>query len=290
MSTDIITLPLDTVTVRLREPHDFRFLKDFGKVFCVFDEQDSGNIGFGVDTGSEKLFVKYAGAKTIDYDGAPEDAVDRLKLAMPVHEALRHPDLVELHEHCPVNDGYAAIFAWFPGECLHAHWAFTPQEKYRHPDSPSFRFKQLPLTRRLDSLETIFAFHQHVAANCYVAIDFYDGSILYDFARDVTKICDIDFYQPCPYVNTMGRLYGSTRFMSPEEFALDAVIDEVTNVFNMGATAFALIGGEKDRCFEKWEGSEALYAVACKAVNPERSQRYPSITEFRQAWNAARNH
>ena len=253
MSTDIITIPLDNITVRLREYHDFCFLKQLGEAFCVFDEQDSGNICFGVASGTEKLFIKYAGAKTIDYSGNPEDAVDRLKQAMPLYHALRHPDLSELREHFAVNAGYAAVFTWFPGECLHAHWAFTPAEKYHHPDSPSYRHKQLPLARRLDSLETIFTFHEHVARQGYVAIDFYDGSILYDFARHATKICDIDVYARLPYTNTMGRMWGSTRFMSPEEFEPGAAIDEVTNVFTMGATAFALLGGERD-LFRKMGG------------------------------------
>ena len=85
-------------------------------MFCVFDEQDSGNIGFGVGAGAEKLFVKYAGAKPVDYSGDPEDAVERLKKAMPVYHAPRHWALVELREHFGVNEGYAAIFDWFPGE------------------------------------------------------------------------------------------------------------------------------------------------------------------------------
>ena len=64
----------------------------------------------------------------------------------------------------------------------------------------------------------------------------------------------------------MGRLWGSSRFMSPEEFELNATIDERTNVFNMGAMAFSLLGGEKDRSFIKWEASKELYEVAyrCK--------------------------
>lgn len=42
----------------------------------------------------------------------------------------------------------------------------------------------------------------------------------------------------------MGRLWGSSRFMSPEEIELGAKIDERTNVFNIGAIAFGLLGGE----------------------------------------------
>lgn len=264
------------------------FLGELGKLFCVFDEQDSGNISFGLDSGTEQLFVKYAGAKTIDYSGKTEDAVCRLQQAMPVYEALRHPHLVELREHFAVADGYVAVFAWFPGECLHAHWAFTPQEKYCHPASPSYRYKQLPIGCRLESLDSIFAFHAFVAAQGYVAIDFYDGSVLYDFAQHRTKICDIDVYAKRPYYNTMGRLWGSSRFMSPEEYELGAVIDEVTTVFTLGATALAFLGGETDHAFEKWDGNMALFEVAQKAVNPERRERYTSIAAFRAAWDAAR--
>jgi serine/threonine-protein kinase len=270
------------VTVRLREHHDLSFLKQLGEVFCVFDQQDSGNIGFGVDTGTERLFMKYAGAKTICSNCDPAEAVRILEEAMPVYEALRHPNLVEIREHFPIAGGYIAVFSWFPGEGLRA-----PDETQCHQDSPRRRHRNLPLERRLDSLDAIVSFHEHVALSGYVAIDFYDGSILYDFAQHSTRICDIDFYHQLPYSNPMGRMWGSTRFMSPEEFELGAVIDEVTNVFNMGATAFALLGGEVDRSFEKWEGSEALYEVALKAVSPDRSGRYASVSAFREAWNQA---
>lgn len=284
----MIAQTLDDITFRLREPHDFGFLQDIGQVFHAFDEQDSGNICFGVDTGSERLFVKYAGARTIESNHEPQDAIDRLKRAMPVYEDLRHPSLIELREHYETGDGYAAVFEWFPGEGLHQHWAFTPEEKYSHPDSPSCRHKKLSIPRRLETLDTIFAFHQHVIDKGHVAIDFYDGSIIYDFNRHITKICDIDFYARRPYTNKMGRMWGSTRFMSPEEFEHGAAIDEVTNVFVMGATAFAILGGEIDRSREKWEAGDALYEVACKAINPDRSRRYGSLRQFREAWDADR--
>ena len=87
----------------------------------------------------------------------------------------------------------------------------------------------------------------------------------------------------------MGRLWGSSRFMSPEEFELNAIIDERTNVFNMGAMAFSLLGGEKDRSFIKWEASKELYEVAYRAVNDNRAERYASVTEFYEAWLKASN-
>ncbi|HDR7420904.1 TPA: serine/threonine protein kinase, partial [Bacillus cereus] len=104
-----------------------------------------------------------------------------------------------------------------------------------------------------------------------------------------TKICDIDLYSKKPYINKMGRLWGSSRFMSPEEFELNATIDERTNVFNMGAMAFSLLGGEKDRSFIKWEASKELYEVAYRAVNANRAERYASVIEFYEAWLKAAN-
>ncbi len=75
--------------------------------------------------------------------------------------------------------------------------------------------------------------------------------------------------------------------MAPEEFELGAAIDGRTNVYNLGATAFALLGGETDRSFSKWAAGEALYQVAMKAVQANRMERYESIAEFQQAWKEA---
>ncbi len=287
MSTDMVTVEVHGVPVRLREEHDFSFLGNLGSVLCVFDEQDSGNVCFGVDTGTERLFVKYAGAKTVRaYDG-PEDAVRRLQEAMPVYEALRHPAVVELLQHFPTPDGYAAVFAWFPGEVLHPRWSPAPGESVVPADFPSYRHRQLPMDKRLRTLDTIFAFHEHVAASGFVAIDFYDGCLLYDFSRHVTMICDIDMYARRPYTNGMGRMWGSTHFMSPEEFTLGAALDEVTNVFTMGAAAFVLLGGGKDRSLARWEAGAARHEVAYKAVSEDRSQRHASIASFRRAWDEA---
>ena len=70
---------------------------------------------------------------------------------------------------------------------------------------------------------------------------------MYDFDKGRTIICDIEMYATAPYTNNMGRMYGSSRFMSPEEFNLGAAIDEITNVYTMGAAAFALFGDEERR-------------------------------------------
>lgn len=74
--------------------------------------------------------------------------------------------------------------------------------------------------------------------------------------------------------------------MSPEEYELGAVIDEVTNVYTLGAMAFALFA-DSDRSREKWPLSDALYKVASKAVASRRCERYESIQAFSKAWSLA---
>jgi serine/threonine protein kinase, bacterial len=284
---DTLEIRLDDVVVRLRDPHDFSFLRKHGQVFRVFDENDSGNISFGVVQGDRKLFVKYAGARTINFQGEPCQAIARLKAAMPVYEALRHPVLIDLAEHYETESGYAAVFAWVEGECLHAHWDFDNKPKYTHPQSPSYRVRRLPIAAKLALLAGVFSLHEFAASKGYVAIDFYDGSLIYDFETGRVTVCDVDCYQKAPVVNTMGRMWGSSRFQAPEEYELGASIDGITNVFALGALAFELFGNNRDRCLAKWEGSRALYDVAMRAVAPERDERYQSIPEFIGAWDAA---
>jgi serine/threonine-protein kinase len=278
---------IDSVSFELKEDHDFNWLNKYGKVFCVFDQQDSGNICFGVENKSKKVFIKYAGAPTVNYDEKYEYAILRMKNAIPIYEDIQHPNLIKLIEHFEQGKGYASIYEWEEGECLHAHWNFDKYPKYTHPKSPNFKFNQLSLELKLDCLDKIFSLHKLVAENGYVAIDFYDGSIIYDFETNKTIICDIDFYAKSPFINTMGHMWGSSRFMSPEEFEKGATIDEITNVFTMGAITFEILGNNYNHNIEQWKASEKLFLVAKKATNNDRSQRYQSINDFYNAWETA---
>lgn len=58
---------------------DFSFMKEYGTVFKVYDDQDSGNICFGTEKDGQRYFVKFAGAPTEQYGGDPADAISRLK-------------------------------------------------------------------------------------------------------------------------------------------------------------------------------------------------------------------
>ncbi|MGG4169346.1 phosphotransferase [Rossellomorea vietnamensis] len=266
---------IDGLPYKLKSPFDFSFLKKYGEVFKIYDDQDSGNICFGVRNGEEKMFIKFAGAPTARYEGEPEEAVAGLKAAVKIYEDLAHLHLVKLIRWEEIGGGFAAIFEWTDGECMGKMYPLSRE-----------KFMQLPDSARVDVFRDILDFHIHLAEQGYVAIDFYDGSILYDFSKKETLICDIDLYSKRPYLNTMGRMWGSSRFMAPEEFERGAEIDEITNVYGMGATAFALFGGEKDRSLEKWRLSEALYEVALRAVSDERDRRHGSLVEFKREWDS----
>lgn len=145
---------------------------------------------------------------------------------------------------------------------------------------------QLPVDAKLTVLRDILSFFEYIASQNYVAIDFYDGSIMYDFENGKTTICDIDFFRKQPCSNDMGRMWGSSRFQAPEEFQLGAVIDEITNVYTVGATAFALFG-EYNRTRDKWQLSDKLFEVVTKAVSDNRAERQQSIRQLREVWEAA---
>ncbi len=259
---------------KLKSPFDFSFISKYGTVFKVFDNQDSGNICFGVQNGEDRYFIKFAGALTEQYGGTPQDAVDRLKAAVPIYTDLSHPNLIKFVKAEETGGGFALIFEWTDGECMGR----------MYPESRR-KFMQMPIETRLKVFNDILSFHTYIAKQGHVAVDFYDGCILYDFKQNKTMICDIDFYIKLPYTNIMGRMWGSTRFMSPEEFTLGADINEITNVYTMGATAFALFANS-DRSLEKWPLNEKLYAVVNRAVNDDRNERQQSIRQFIDEWKS----
>jgi len=267
---------IDGIPYKLKSPFGFSFIKKYGRVFKIFDDQDSGNICLGAEKNGKKYFIKFAGAPAERATVSAAEAVANLERTVAVYRDLAHPNLVKLVEAERIGGGFAMIFEWAEAECMHRMYPLSRK-----------KFLQMPLETRLRLFGDILGFFLNVAKQGYVAIDFYDGSIMYDFNAGKTLICDIDLFEKKPYVNNMGRLWGSSRFMSPEEFRKGAVIDEVTNVYTMGATAFALFGGEEDRSPEKWLTGKKLFDVAAKAVSDERKDRQQTIEQFVNEWKAA---
>ena len=179
---------IDGIPFKLKSTFDFSFMKEYGTVFKVYDDQDSGNICFGTEKDGQRYFVKFAGAPTEQYGGDPADAISRLKATLPIYSDLKHENLIELIEAKEIGDGFAMVFKWADGDCMGRMYPAA----YR-------RFIQLPINDRLAVFSDILSFLECVVSRNYVAIDFYDGSIMYDFVNGKTTICDIDLFrkQPC---------------------------------------------------------------------------------------------
>lgn len=265
----------DGVPYRLKQPFDFDFLYVYGQVFRVYDDQDSGNICFGLKKDGKRYFLKFAGAPTVRYDGRPETAVERLKPTAQLYRTLAHENLIRLVEAGEMGGGYGVLFEWTDAVSMGRMY---PAQRER--------FMAMPIENKLQVFEDVLQFHIHAAELGYAAVDFYDGTVMYDFEEHRTLLCDIDFYQKAPFVNEMGRMWGSSRFMSPEEFTRGAVIDEITNVYVMGALAFALFA-EYSREEADWQLGKASFLVARRAVQNDRSARYPTICALLEDWREA---
>jgi len=125
---------LDGIPYKLKAAFDFSFLSRYGRVFKIFDDQDSGNICFGTERDGKLYFVKFAGAPTEAYTGTPQEAVDRLKATLPVYEALHHDHLIEFVKGEEIGGGFVLVFRWAAGDCMGRMWGssrFQAPEEYR---------------------------------------------------------------------------------------------------------------------------------------------------------------
>jgi serine/threonine-protein kinase len=96
-------------------------------------------------------------------------------------------------------------------------------------------------------------------------------------------VIDLDMYRLGPFRNEVGRMYGSSQFMAPEEFELGALIDQQSNVFAMGRAALLFLGdGSTER--SAFRGSDGLYEMACLACREDRHARFESMAAFYGAW------
>ena len=293
---------LDDIEFRLQELHDFTWLKRYGTAFQAIDETGSGCICIGMQKDGKKYFCKIVGVNTLEADVTPEDSVQILKQAVAIYRDLEHPNLIKLVEAYDYEKFYVAVFEWSDGECLFDHWNFEKYQRNPLLKSPKQRFGELPIYKKMKCVDVLFSFLQSVNERGYVAVDFYDGSIMYDFENDVTTICDIDLFKKAPVINDLGEdWFGTKRLKAPEEYKEESVIDERTNIFTLGALIFEFFGnyspeeiGKRYRdnqflpcAYSDWQLNEASYQVAVKAVSLDREERYLTFEEFHEDWKKA---
>jgi serine/threonine protein kinase len=253
------------------------FLEQDGEILRAYRAQDSGCVSYVVEQAGSRYFVKHA---------VSERGVQGLGRAERLYAAVRHSALPTLLNRFRTPAGVAHVYEWVPGDVLYDYVAARGEAGRRRSDSPHARFRTLPTQRILESLETIYDLHVRIAAAGFIAVDFYDGCILYDFQRHRTWICDVDEYRVGPFLLQAERLPGSTRFMAPEEFRCGATIDQETNVFTLGRTAIELLSdGELES--DAWRGTERMRAVLRTATSAEKDRRHRSVDAFVAAWHSA---
>jgi serine/threonine-protein kinase len=262
-----------------------QYLRSAGTVFAEFGEltQDSGNVSYGIEVAGNRYFVKTA--------GDPEDSrhvldhparVALLRNAVRLYESCRHPLLPRLYRVIESPAGPLLVYQWLDGELLG-----VPRARRDDPKSAFQRFRGLPASTISECLDAVFDLHDDLARLGWIAVDFYDGCLIYDFASGRLGVVDLDMYRDGPFRNAMGRMFGSARFMAPEEFQLGAWVDQRTNVFVLGRTALVFLsdGTLHPGAFR---GSLAQLEVVATACDPEPSRRFGSVEMFCRAWDAAR--
>jgi len=272
----MVTQYLDGMPVNLKSPFDLGFVSNYGKVFKVFDGQNSGNLCFGVEKAGKRYFLKFAGADTMNYSDklTIEDAILRLKFTVPKYKDLKHPLLINQVGAEEIGGGFITVFDWFDGESCG-----YPQKE------ACARFLALPNKEKQRVYSGILEFHAHVAERGYVAVDFNDQATLYNFENGNFAICDIDFYAKQCYMSMSNNTWGDPSLQSPEEKRSGGVVDEVSNVYAMGAMAFVFFAGDDKQSRDKWSLSGELYDVAKKAISEQRNERQQTIREFINGWN-----
>jgi serine/threonine protein kinase len=237
------------------------YLDQLGTIFTRFDTQDSGNIAYGVQTAAARYFVKTAGDPAapnpfLDFDAR----ADLLRTAIELARSVDHPALPTLHAVIESPAGPLLVYDWRDGDLLH-----TPAVRER--------FQALPTDEIRSALDTLYDLHAALDAADWVEGDFYDGSLLYDFELRRLTVIDLDSYHRGPHHNTMGRMFGSTRFMAPEELTLGAPVDTRTNAYVMARTAQVLLP----------DPPAPLNAVLVEAT----TTRFPNYRAFYDAWQTA---
>ena len=251
------------------------FVAQHADVFAVFDAatQDSGNVSYGARVGEDRFFIKTAGSPQ---DPRPflahHDRVALLRNAVRLARSVTDAALPMLRNVIESADGPLLVYDWVNGELVG-----TSGPRRADPTSAFARFLALDARERVAALDVVFRLHVKLAQHGWIASDFYDGSLIYEFAHRRVHVVDLDSYRDAPFTNEMGRMFGSSRFMAPEEHELGARIDERTTVFTMGRTIAQFLS----------PGGETIDELISRACQPDPRRRFGSVAEFYEAWSAS---
>ena len=242
------------------------------------DRTDSRSVVLGVETDVGRFVVKHA---------TDAEAVGWLESARRFHADVEHEAIPAVVHHVTTADGLALIEQWAPGEILVDAYdpAVLPRE---HPSSTYRRFLDLPADDLAGAIVQLIDAHVAVADAGYVAVDLYDGCVLYDFEQQRLRLIDLDHYRPGPYELDVDRQLGSTSYMAPEELTRGATVDERATVHTLGRMALVYLGCARDAeaNLNDFRGSEEQFAIATAACRRDRAARIPTVRALRDAWSS----
>ena len=256
------------------ESEPANFLSERGEIFTVFDErtQDSGNVSYGVEVDGRRYFVKTAGrpddnTSYLDHSGRVSLLLNAVRLA----ESSNHRTLPNFHQVVESDWGPMLIYDWVEGELVR---------------SCLDRVRSLSVSEVGHLVTEVYDLHRELASLGWIANDFYDGAMIYDFRSHNVHVIDLDSYHMGSFTNSMGRMAGSSRFMALEEFELGATIDERTTVFTMGRTA-AVLMSDNSLEREPFRGSDGQYEVMVRSCAEDPDDRFQTVADMYAAWVGA---
>jgi len=125
-------------------------------------------------------------------------------------------------------------------------------------------------------LAALLELHVGIVAAGWIAGDLYDGCLLFDRESARLSVIDLDGYHRGSTINAMGRMFGSSRWMAPEEFEPGAAIDERTTVFTLGrAIAWILGNGSDDR--RAFRGNDRQWDAVQEATAADPGARIQTV-------------
>lgn len=81
----------------------------FLQLFKVYDDQDSGDICFGIENKGRKIFVKFAGAQIAEYNGDVFGAIQTLKATVPIYKSIKQKSLIQYITSEEIDQGFAMM-------------------------------------------------------------------------------------------------------------------------------------------------------------------------------------
>lgn len=269
-----------------------------GRIEAEFSHrtQDSGNLSWIVDSDEGRLFIKTAGTDSPPPPGAATPYFDRpgrirlLRNAVELARSCDHPALPRLLNVIESPVGPMLVYEAVAGELIGitTRPGIPAAEARADPASAYQRLARLGPGEQMPIFDSLIDLHRALAELGWVACDLYDGCLIIDFSTMTLRVVDLDTYRRGPSRNDMGRMFGSTRFMAPEEFELGAPLDQRTTVFTLGRLVWHF-ATRLTEAADRFTGPEALAAVVARAIRPDRDDRFATVAEFASAWQAARS-